>query len=60
MAEFNRVQGSPNNERDENIVIQKFMAELCRRDQFISPPFLLPASVRFRMLSHHLVTTKGD
>jgi len=26
------VQGSPNNERDENIVIQKFMAELCRRD----------------------------
>ena len=32
MGEFNRVQGLPNNEKDEEIIVQKFMAELCKRD----------------------------
>jgi hypothetical protein len=32
MADFDRVQGLPNEERDDNLIIHHFMRELCRRD----------------------------
>jgi len=32
MSEFNKVQGATNDKCDEELIIQKFMAELCIRD----------------------------
>ena len=32
MADFDRVKGLPNEERDDNLIIHHFMRELCRRD----------------------------